>query len=691
MQAEIPPTLKRSTPAGQTTPAGLCPLCQSPLTTQGTPSTPQQTIVMCPGCGYSAPYIQRQQRISEASPAQRQPVGSSVWIDPTVSAYLAGALGSTAHVEQSPSIPFQSHHVQQYSPVAPVSPAQPARPPQRKPSVNPATPIPHRASAQQPDAVKVRPKYSRVYTRPLQQDSDVTRIPTLPPPTMWQYETPSYAAESSLSSLSLVVEAPTHPQTLAAQQVAQVPLPVDECATKTPAPKKHITDIDEIDTLPAHLSQLSPSPQQRIAIDRQQTRPEMPVRPAQQRTDIDKINTLPPRLVPSVLPQSSTGLALTPQEPRPVPVQLHVSPVQTINLAAATAPTEQIAAIGDPSSWTAGGGRESAYARRIADRSHGRKHIPAMHPLDRVRWWLLHPGRLEGMLWLGGTLLLISVTFAFLIVTALSLSWMTPGSQSGNASSLTTVASTPTFVPTAVTSHGLTLILENAGLMVPGQAIQLHGQGFSPRGHITFTDEKQQPLLVQGSQSNAVQADEQGTFAVSLTTSSWAVGLHQLKVYDVVSGRTADLPIILNSGPFGKNVTPTPPTSGTATPNPNNSGNFPTAVNSTPAPITTPTLPPATPTPSPTPVTPTPTATVGITPTATPGITPTVGTTPSPSSSPTTSTQGNNTLATSSTANAATLVRGFTLPNPWLWFLFAGYTLAMLLLGCAGLLLKRRH
>jgi len=512
---------------------------------------------------------------------------------------------------------------------------------------------------------------------------------------MWQYETPSYAAESSLSSLSLVVEAPTHPQTLAAQQAAQAPLPINECATKAPTPKKHITDIDEIDTLPGHLSQLSPSPQQRIAIDKQQTRPERhvrpPVQPAQQSTAIDKINTLPPRLVPSVVPQSSTSLALTHPVPPPVPGQLNVSPVQTINLEAASAPTEQIAVIGDPSSWTAGGGRESAYARRIADRSNGRKQTPVMHPLDHLRWWLLHPGRLEGMLWLVGTLLLISVTFALLIVTALSLSWMTPGSQSGNASSLTTVDTTPTFVPTVVTSHGLTLILENVGLMVPGQAIQLHGQGFSPRGHITFTDEKQQPLLVQGSQTNAVQADEQGMFAVSITTNSWTAGLHQLIVHDVVSGRTADLPVILNSGPFGKNATPTTPASGTATPNPSNSGNFPTPVNSTPAPITTPTLPPATPTPHPTPVTPTPTATVGITPTATPGITPTVGTTPSPSTSPTASSQGNHTIATTGTANAVALVRSFTPPNPWLWLLLAGYTLAMLLLGCAGLLLKRRH
>ncbi|MGI9060845.1 MAG: hypothetical protein ACR2H5_19955 [Ktedonobacteraceae bacterium] len=678
MQAEIPPTLKRSSANEQPAHSVMCPLCSTLLTIRDI--APQQTVVLCPACGYSAPYIQRQHHVNEISPVQRQPVGSSVWIDPAVSAYLAGALTGNAKAEHSPSLLHAA--------------------PKTRP-LNPPTPIPPRASAQRPNAVKVRPKYSRTHTLPLQEEEDLTRIPTLPPPTMWQYESPQFEAESSLSSLSLVIETPTQPQPISAQ--LELPLPVARPAIQSPKPSQHITDIDEIDTLPEQLTQLSPSPipeqlspaaSRTVDIDQINTQPRKPPQHAQHAQhviDIDKIDTLSPRIVASVAPRSNASLVPTHPVLSPTPVRLSKSPTATSNVRAAAAPTEQVISIREPSSWTAGGFSQSAYARRIAERSKARKPRPTMHTLDHVRWWLLHPGRLEGLLWLGGTLLLITVTFALLIVSAISFSWMSPGTQSGTASSLTTPANAPTTIPTVITSHGLTLILENAQLLVPGQPVQLRGQGFSPHGHVTFSDEKSQPLLVQATQSNIVEADQHGMFAVALTTNTWATGAHHIFVRDVMSGHIADIPIMLDAGPFGKKATATVPpgVTPTVTTGSGQGGFFPTPVNSTPVPIT-PTVSSATPTPAPTQVKPTATPTMGVTPTATPGTTPTVGTTPSPSSSPATNGQSDSTIGTAGITSLGSDSSNSAF-SPLGWLLIAGYSLAMLLLGLTALLRKRQN
>src|SRR5690349_1400812 len=74
-------------------------------------------------------------------------------------------------------------------------------PARRSPSL-PA--IPARASAHPDAVVKVRPRYPR-WISDLEQE-DITRLPTVPQSeTIWQFETPRYAAESSLSSLTLAV------------------------------------------------------------------------------------------------------------------------------------------------------------------------------------------------------------------------------------------------------------------------------------------------------------------------------------------------------------------------------------------------------------------------------------------------------------------------------------------------------
>ncbi len=679
MQAEIPPTLKRNSAHEPTAHEVMCPLCNTLLTIREI--APQQTIVMCPHCGYSAPYIQRQHHVNEISPVQRQPIGSSVWIDPTVSAYLAGALKSNTKTGLSSS---------QQSPT-----------PKTRP-LNPPTPIPPRASAQHPNTVKVRPKYTRTHT--LQEEGDLTRVPTLPPPTMWQYESAQFEAESSLSSLSLVIDTPTQPQPISAQGLLEQPLPVEHATVQAPKTRKlstaineidTIDEIDEIDTLPQPFTQLSPSslPTQfsptlsrSVDIDEIETQPH---KQKQHIIAIDEIDTLSPIIVASVAPRSSTSLVPTHSVLSPTPIRPSMSPTFGYNVRATTVLPEQVVSATESSSWTAGGVRESAYARRIVARSKGRKPMstaPTMHTLDHVRWWLLHPGRLEGLLWLGGTLLLIIVTFALLIVSAIDLSWIVPPTSNGTASS--TTASMPTSIPTVVTSHGLTLILENARLLIPGQPIQLGGRGFSPRGLITFADEKNQPLIVQATQTNTVEADQHGMFAVILTT-TWAAGAHHIFVRDVIPGKITNILIVLDAGPFGKSATATVPAGVTPTVRTGQGGVFPTPVNATPVPIT-PTASSATPTP--TPVTPTATPTMGVTPTNTPITTPTVGTTPSPSASPGAQQQSHSTIGTAGISNISgiTNLGSANTLSPLGWLLIAGYSLAMLLLGLTALLRQRQ-
>ncbi len=50
-----------------------------------------------------------------------------------------------------------------------------------------------------------------------------------------------------------------------------------------------------------------------------------------------------------------------------------------------------------------------------------RQNLFLLNPLERVRWWLLYPGRIEFLLLAGGTLLLLGITTLLILVTVLSL------------------------------------------------------------------------------------------------------------------------------------------------------------------------------------------------------------------------------------------------------------------------------
>ena len=617
----------------QTPNPGVCPLCNTPLATTSVSSSFQPTHVMCPSCGYSAPFIQRQHTSPSTAPTQHPTASSksSVWIDPAVSPFLvAGSKEPGTYPPGIPGIP-QSHYT-----------------PKKKQS-NPVTPIPPRASAQQPPHnVRVRPKYARTLIQSTQEDSDITRFPTLPPPSMWQYETPDFQIESSLSSLSLIVDAPTHPEPLL-----------------SPRSTDRLPDIYEIDTIP-------------------------PKQVAAHHTDIDQIDTLPPiagvrvhapanqnpglALIPaaSLLPTASTGML---EQRRS---KLH----------------EEIT---DPSSWTAGSATGSPYAQLIADPAKSRRQKPSFNPLDHLRWWLLRPGRIEFMFWLGGTILLVSVTFVLLLVTAMSFAWFTPVLPNGLVSPLNGSDNNQTSISTVITTPGLNLALIDKGPLVPGQPLHLRGTGFTPHGVIEFTDERKQPLLNQDNQSDRVQADEQGTFAVTLKDSSWTVGPHLIIAREAATGHLADLLITLASGPFGQNATATlttPQLGITATSTSiNGPVNYPTAVNSTPPPPK-PTVA-ITPTPFPSPTQqPSPTPTPGITPTATPGTTPTATVGITPTLSPTVNSSSNNFVVPSTAASVGgsdPLSPGVQSVAPWFWLLILGYSLSMLMLGMVGVIRKRHR
>src|SRR6266516_1128324 len=504
---------------------GMCPLCNAPLNSTG-PNTSPDSVVLCPACGFSGPFAQRQRHLAPQADQQPLQGGPSVWIDPAVATYLLE--DQKRQVDYTPGI------------MRPRSRHQPKKPPSisSTPTRRPVTPIPPRASARRSDNVKVRPKYHGSRAQLIkQQESDITRIPTYPQTTMWQFESSDFEIESSLPALSLIVDAPTLPESSnAPRRTDRLPY-IDEMDTKPPRLRSQQLDIDEIDTLP----------------------------PLAGNGQIDRSLVSIDQSTPRALALASPNLPST---------QSNLLEQERFVLAQQTT---------DPYSWTAGSAGGSPYARRIAERPTKTRRRLFPHPMDHLRWWLLHPGRIEFILWLGGTILLLGVTVVLLFTTAISLSWITPpGFRNG---STLNSSSSPA---TVVTRGSMTLSLLNKGPLVPGQALYLRGQGFSPHGRIEFTDENKHSVLRRDSQTNAVQADGHGAFSVALNDTAWTAGRHHVIARDVVTGRSVDFPVILAAAPFGKNTTPTPSSSypgltATAT-STNGPGSFPTAVGSTPVP-----------------------------------------------------------------------------------------------------------
>lgn len=405
--------------------------------------------------------------------------GSSVWIDPVVQRNISATS-------------FRYEKSRRVLPSAPTSPA---------PVLSTPPAIPRRASAHPDSVVKVRPRYTRHVF--IQEDNDVTRTPTLPQPTMWQYETPEYEAESSLSSLSLVI--------------ADVPT--------TPPAHQTERELDKIDMLPGNI----------------------------QRGGVAPLNTpMPFGQLEAISPGAVT-------------VAASILPVgRTANGNERSFVTVEEDSL---TSWTAGRGAHSPLARRIVGHPHVPMSRSAsslwtsiFSPLDHLRWWLLFPGRLEFLLWFSGAILLMSVTCIFLFVCLASAGWL-GGYDEGSALPATqqpvTARCTPTsngacvastHTSSATSTPVITAIF--AGPLEAGMSLRLQGRGFSTNGYITLTHDTMFPC-----QPDAVNADGHGTFQIDIVVgidTNWRPGPHVLTAYDTVSKRSAMTTITLAPNPIGR-------------------------------------------------------------------------------------------------------------------------------------------
>ncbi len=473
-----------------------------------------------------------------------------------------------------------------------------------------------------------------------------------------------------------------------------------EQSSQTPASP---TDLAEVDTAPDHVGVQFLAPSQLIAPSQDA------LNQAPTPVDLAEIDTVPDHLrVQFLAPSSasSTNRALVPLNP-----QVAAIPVT------------------NSSSWTAGISAGSQRARQIASRTaYKKRHSTfSLNPFDSIRWWLLRPGRIEFILWLGGTILLISVTCVLLLVTAFSLNWITPGVRNtvtSSAPSLTSSSPHGHPLPTVTDTPGLALTLLDKEPFLPGGTIHVHGQGFTHNNKVIFTLDS--PQLPSNVPPVSVQTDAHGDFTTTLSLGYGLVpGLHLLIAHDVKTDSFAALPFRIEPGDFGKAATATPASAvpgATVTPTPGQpaggGGNpatptptpftTPVPVGSTPVP--TPTSIPPTPTPVPTqPPTPTPTPTP-LPPTPTPGTTPTPGVSPTaavppppsptPGTTPTAAGPLSSTLSNAGPGAGLSNALGSNTPAfsvqltrfaPWLWLPVLFYTLSMFMLGIAGILHKRRR
>ncbi|HLI05209.1 MAG TPA: hypothetical protein VKV40_01420 [Ktedonobacteraceae bacterium] len=536
-----------------------------------------------------------------------------------------------------------------------------------------ASPVPPRASAQRSQPVSPVPpglfhsrqtrKLSPALTPEPGTQSAIAPLQQQQSP-VWQYDSPYYEIESSIPALSLAVPDVIPNVPAASDPFVEDPSFVDELPTNPVGPHVIASTAD----LPTRPQVPSASP---IA--------DLPTRPEPLRADTSQVSvlaeldTMPPPLILSSAPDAHTipDPALPTQALIPTPAGL-ISGASLFDAAlyegsrpptgdalinrrstigrGVTERTQLIESTVDNTSlasWTAGGAGLSPRARRLIERREKRPSSSSvrLNPLDKVRWWLLKPGRIEFIVWLAGTILLIAASLALLFATSLSFGWLTIGSISrfssspGNAHSL----------PTVVTDPHLKLeLLGNKGPFQAGQNIRLHGEGFTPDGNVLFTYDRMEPF---SSQDNMTQVRTDGTFTVTLalgTGQQWYPGTHLIEARDLVSGGLADVRInmIVPGSPNGSNGTNAPgstatPGKGMPTPSAGN-GNKPTPGpgpgGQTPVPFTpTPTVglsptPTLSPSPSPTATdTPTPTATPTGTPTSSPTPpTPTPGVTPTP-------------------------------------------------------------
>ena len=99
------------------------------------------------------------------------------------------------------------------------------------------------------------------------------------------------------------------------------------------------------------------------------------------------------------------------------------------------------------------------------------------------------------------------------------------------------------------------MIRIGTGPILPGQAIVLHGEGFSPDGRVGLLFDGSLPLFDQNGQLALAVANAQGTFTTSIVLDRrhlvWRPGLHFISAEDAITKRVAKLPIFLSPAPIG--------------------------------------------------------------------------------------------------------------------------------------------
>jgi len=639
----------------QNTPSHQCPLCHKTMTLLS--SKGLSDFFTCYSCGYECERIETLPTNSVDSAFG----GLSVWIDPAV---------YTPSIDVSPLAGKGS-----------IGSHQPKKQP------NPTTPLPLHASARRSASRHAAPTFAKQ-----------------PASTTWEYESETFAVGSSLPSLSLLVsDTPTQPQIdspSSGRETRRLPR-IDEIDTTPPLPSSEQTRSTSRQTISLQLDEAGIAELSPVL---SHLHPEPP---------IDEIDTLPDlysgvgkEVLPYINGVRPLPTAPTIHDAVTKPPTALILPVASTHAMAAHASSTEIVEA-ETASWTAGRGANSSYAQLIANRtSRKRKRRRlTLNPVDRVRWWLLHPGRIEFMIWLVGTILLITVTCSFLLLTAFSLNWFTPVLP-GGTTSITNIVNTPTasgsHSSTVITSTpGLVMTLLDKGPIVPGQAIHLQGKGFTHYGRIAFTYDKAHPFLDQNGNALIIRADAHGMFTVTIWPgdgSTWNIGRHTITARDLKTNHLAIYDIVLSAGPYGKTAptTPAPVTTPGATPTGGTGGGIvPTPVGQTPVPVT-PTVtstPSPAPSPSPTQVPPSPSPSPS--PTSTPGSTPTPTSTPGGNFTPSADSNNSgpsdlgNVLSNGSADSSAGIHQpGF---NPLILLMIACYTVAIALLGVAGVLHKHRR
>jgi hypothetical protein len=488
---------------------------------------------------------------------QRAFTHSSVWIDPAVSALLE---------DQQDEYPGNAA-------------ALPGRP--------------------HPQSIPVISKSASPEAMPLNNQRRLI-APTTPIPS----SIPEQHAEHVQSSRSHIVDAPTKP----------IP---GKITVRLPR-----ASVDELDTMPGNAPD--------IYID--ECRGAIHCTPTFIDVNIWDAPTLPPKPVqmsPSSIDELDTVTPFAPEHGRfPVPRPKKDRLVRQPHSVGTAIARSQ--ALRPSPSLRAKGSAQSAYARNVAERKVGKPIAWAnrdysLHladeqahfrdPRDRLRWWLLKPGRIEFILWIVGTILLMAITLSLLFAAAISLAWIVP--RQHQTVPTVPVGSNGPSNSRPGSSGGLKLSLNGTNLSVPGESLSVQGQGFTPLGTIMLTHDQNQPCSPY-----SIKADARGSFTVTINDTSWLPGKHQLIATDHTSGQSITLAVMLTS----PTAAVTPPSGSSSTPGTTNNASNQPPVHVAPSPVPT-QQPIPTPTPSPIP-SPTPTLT------PTPGITPTVGVTPTVSPTP---------------------------------------------------------